>query len=134
MFIKEIRNAILALIFISAGGLLLHLRIHPVSKDLLNVLPLIIGTVSVFVLPFMFNNRQMYLWAYVINLLSVVAGTIAMAGFSLRHPPEHITLISIILQTTLADIMILAAKLPIAESILQYWQMKDGNQTLHLRP
>jgi hypothetical protein len=124
MFIKEIRNVILAFVFISIGGLLLHLRIHPLSKNIMNMIPMLSGICSVFVLPFMFNNRKMYIWAYMINLFSVVIGAIVMAAYSLTHPPEHITAITIILQTTLADILILIAKLPIAGSILQYWKSR----------
>ena len=127
MFIKEIRNVTLAFILISVGGLLLHLRIHPLSKNVMNMIPVVSGTISVFVLPFMFNNRKTYIWAYMINLLSVVTGTIAMAAYSLTQPPEHITAITILLQTTLADILILIAKLPIANSILQYWKPRGSS-------
>jgi hypothetical protein len=122
MFIKEIRNVTLAFVLISIGGLLLHLRIHPMSKSAMNIVPLVSGIISVFVLPFMFNSRRMYNWAYIINLLFVVAGAVAMAAYSLTYPPEHITVVTILLQTTLADILILLAKLPIADSIVQYWK------------
>ena len=126
MFRKEIRGPIWGLFFISIGGLLLHLRIHPPVTaqgkiDLFNTLPVIFGITTTFVLPFMFNSRKGFAWAYLINLAAVIAGTIAMAYYSFKNPPDEITATNIILQTTLADILILFAKVPIAQLILKYW-------------
>jgi len=122
MFKKQIRAPILALFLISLGGLLLHLRIHWPPKEVSVWLPAIFGVVTTFVLPFMFNNAKTIAWAYLINLAAVIVGTIAMANFSLANWQGPVTIKGLILQTTLADILVLWAKLPLAQIILRYWR------------
>lgn len=122
MFEKQIRAPILALFLISLGGLLLHLRIHWPPKEISLWLPAIFGVVTTFVLPFMFNNAKTIAWAYLINLAAVIVGTIAMANFSLENWQGPVTIKGLVLQTTLADILVLWAKLPLAQIILRYWR------------
>ena len=122
MFEKQIRAPILALFLISLGGLLLHLRIHWPPKEVSVWLPAIFGVVATFVLPFMFNSAKTVAWAYLINLAAVIVGTIAMAHFSIENWQGQITLKTVILQSTLADILVLWAKLPLAQIILRYWR------------
>jgi len=122
MFEKQIRAPILALFLISLGGLLLHLRIHWPPKEVSVWLPAIFGVLTTFVLPFMFNNAKTVAWAYLINLAAVIVGTIAMAHFSLENWQGPVTIKGLVLQTTLADILILWAKLPLAQIILRYWR------------
>ena len=122
MFEKQIRAPILALFLISLGGLLLHLRIHWPPKEISVWLPAIFGVVTTFVLPFMFNSAKTVAWAYLINLAAIIVGTIAMAYFSLENWQGLVTLKTVILQSTLADILILWAKLPLAQIILRYWR------------
>jgi hypothetical protein len=122
MFEKQIRAPILALFLISLGGLLLHLRIHWPPKEVSVWLPAIFGVLTTFILPFMFNNAKTIAWAYLINLAAVIVGTIAMANFSLENWQGPVTIKGLVLQTTLADILILWAKLPLAQIILRYWR------------
>ena len=122
MFEKQIRAPILALFLISLGGLLLHLRIHWPPKEISVWLPAIFGVVTTFVLPFMFNNAKTVAWAYLINLAAVIVGTIAMANFSIENWQGPVTIKGLVLQTTLADILVLCAKLPLAQIILRYWR------------
>jgi hypothetical protein len=122
MFRKEICNSIYALSLISLGGWLLHLRIHSPANAVFNWVPAVIGVVTTFVLPFMFNRASTARWAFLITVIAIIGGTIAMVDYSLDNPPKTITFVTIILQTTLADIIILFAKLPIALSIMQYWR------------
>lgn len=133
MIRKEIRCAVLSIFLISLGGLLLHLRLHPPIKldpfevSALNLLPAILGIISVFVLPFMFSYRKTYLWAVMLNLLIVSAGTVSMIYFSATHwkASMPITIPNLILQTTLADIVILFARVPLGHSILKYWKKQS---------
>ena len=122
MFRKEICNSIYAFSLISLGGWLLHLRIHSPAAAVLNWVPAVIGVVTTFILPFMFNRDSTARWAFLITVIAIISGTIAMADYSFDNPPKTITFVTIILQTTLADIIILFAKLPIALSILQFWR------------
>jgi hypothetical protein len=58
MFRKEVCMPILGLFFISLGGLLLHLRIHPPTDEASNWIPVVFGVLSVIVLPFLFNSPR----------------------------------------------------------------------------
>ena len=117
MFRKEICNSIYAFSLISLGGWLLHLRIHSPAAAVLNWVPAVIGVVTTFILPFMFNRSSTARWAFLITVIAIIGGTITMADYSFDNPPKTITFITIILQTTIADIIILFAKLPIALSL-----------------
>ena len=127
MFAKAIRLPLLALFFISLGGLLLHLRIHPPSAAAENWIPVLCGLVTTFVLPFMFNNAKTATWAYLLNWAAVIVGTITMAHYSVEHWQGAVTLKTLVLNSTLADILILAAKIPLGHMILRHWRsVKSG--------
>jgi len=122
MFRKEIRNEILAIFLIALGGLLLHIRIHTLQASAFNIAPRIVGIISIIVLPFLFNSKKTAPIGYVLNLIAIIVGTIAMADFSIDNWNEPVTVSNILLHSTLADILILLARLPIAHSILRYWR------------
>jgi uncharacterized membrane-anchored protein len=122
MFRKEVRNEILAIFLIAFGGLLLHLRIHTLAASAFNIAPRIVGIISIAVLPFLFNSKKTAPIGYVLNLIAIIVGTIAMADFSIDNWNEPVTVSNILLHSTLADILILWARLPIAHSILRYWK------------
>ncbi|HEX7402350.1 MAG TPA: hypothetical protein VF369_09245 [candidate division Zixibacteria bacterium] len=121
IFKKEIRKPILALIFISLGGWMLHFRAHPITADSDNLLPFFLGLVNVIITPILFNHKKTVLLAYLINGIGVIVGSIAMAAFSLSHLPEPLTFTTLIFKTTLADIFILFSKLFIGQAILSYF-------------
>lgn len=122
MFKREIRLPIWAYISMSLGGLLLHLRIHPPMHGVLDAIPTLCGLVTTFTLPFMFNKEKTVAQAYLINLVIVAVGTIGMLYHSATHWEVAVNLKTLILQSTLVDILILAAKLPLAHIILRYWR------------
>ncbi len=129
MFKKEIRKPILALFFLSLGGLMLHLRIHPVGEHARNLVPLLFGLATTFALPLLFNYRRTVAWAYAINIAAVIVGAVTMAWFSwvtwdISKAPVTVT--NILLRSTLADILILAAKLPLGQMILRHFRPIDG--------
>lgn len=133
MIRKGLCCSITAFALISLGGFLMHLRIHPpFSFDpfeivLKEMLPFLLGLVSVFVLPFMFNCKRTVLWAVMLNLLIVSAGTVSMIYHSATHWESGMafTVSNLMLETTLAYILILFAKVPIAHHILQFWENQD---------
>lgn len=120
MFKKEIRALIAAFFLISLGGFLLHVRIHPLNVDIYNWIPAIFGLLASFLLPFLFNYKKTVSAAYLINFSSVVIGTILMAMYSIEHWEPPATFVDIILRSTIPDIIILAAKLPLAHFILRF--------------
>jgi hypothetical protein len=125
MFRKGVCVPILGLFFISLGGLLLHLRVHPPTDEASNWIPAIFGVLSVIVLPLLFNSPRTVPTAYILNAVSVVVGTVAMAWYSIEHWQGQITWDAVLLKSTLADILILLAKLPIAHMILRHFHPKN---------
>ena len=119
MFRKEVRGLIWVYFFISLGGLLLHLRIHPPGDTMFNWVPAIFGAVNAFVLPFLFNSPGTVTWACLFTWATVLTGTVTMAYFSIITWAMPVTVKNVILFSTLADILILMAKLPLAHKILR---------------
>jgi hypothetical protein len=128
MFRKEVRDLIWAYFFVSLGGLLLHLRIHPPKENMFNWVPAAFGAVNAFVLPFLFNSPVTVAWAYLFTWTTVVTGTVTMAYFSIITWGLPVTVKTVMMYSTLPDILILLAKLPLAHRILRvYWP--DGVAT-----
>lgn len=104
---------------ISIGGWLLHYRVHPPSEEAANYLPFLIGIISIVIIPVMFLYRKTMAYAYVINSMIVIIGTITMAHFSLTHLIKPVTLYTIIFNTTLSDIAILWTKFALGRAIFE---------------
>jgi len=122
MFQKEVREFIWAFFLLSLGGLLLHLRIHPPANSLFNWIPAVFGAVNAFLLPFLFNNRTTVPWAYLITWGTVAIGTVGMSYYSIVNWSFPITVKAVLMYSTLADILILFAKVFLAHKILRfYW-------------
>lgn len=130
MFKKEIRASIWAIFLLSLGGLMLHLKYHPVDESAFHWLPAIFGGLGVLVLPFLFNSRRTVALAYLINLAAVIAGTIAMAYESwevveeMQKQQQAITLEWVVFGSLLKDIIILLAKVPLGHQILRHFRLK----------
>jgi hypothetical protein len=128
MFKKQIHLLIAVFFLVSLGGLILHLRVHPPVLEgtlrLFFLIPAVFAGAATFILPFMFNSRKLYPYAYLINLAAVITGTITMAYFSVTHWKGPVTMMTILFNSTFPDIVILLAKLPLAHSILLYWRAK----------
>lgn len=109
----------IGLIVLSLGGLLLHTRLHPVTDNPSNFLPLISGILSLIVVPVLFLSKKTIGYGYTLNGFLVILGTIGMAHFSIIRWPVPATLSSIALKTTLPDIIVLWTKLFIGKAILE---------------
>ena len=129
MFRKEIRLPILALFLVSLGGFLLHIRIHPLSEETINLVPFVSGIISILGLPLLFNYRRTVAWAYMLNLIGVAVGTAAMAHHSIVDWQGSVTLDGVILKSTFPDIVLLWAKVPLGHTILRHFRPKTGNET-----
>ena len=109
MTIKQVIKAYLVagMFFFALGGWLLHYRIHPPEKNPSFYIPYIAGVVGVFIVPTLFWFKRTFTWAYIINGFGVIIGTITMAQFSVEHFKGELVPINIIVNTLLADILIL---------------------------
>jgi hypothetical protein len=96
-----------ALVSLALGGLLLHVRIHPVSQNPSNLVAPVAGVLSIVVVPFLCSRKRLIDYGYVLNGMLVIVGTITMAHFSLARWPVPATFETLILKTLLADIAVL---------------------------
>ena len=108
---------ILAIFFLALGGWLLHLRIHPIAKDAENYIPLMAGFISVIVTPVLFIFRSTIPFAYLLNGMTVIIGTITMTHFSIENHPPVWTLQTILLGTCLPDILMLWGKFAVGKAL-----------------
>jgi hypothetical protein len=108
---------ILAIFFLALGGWLLHLRIHPIAKDAENYIPLVAGCISVIVIPVLFIFRSTIPFAYLLNGMTVIIGTITMTHFSIENHPPVWTLQTILLGTCLPDILMLWGKFAVGKAL-----------------
>ena len=110
---------ILAIFFLALGGWLLHLRIHQPAKDAENYIPFMAGLISVFVIPVLFIFRPTMPFAYLLNGMTVIIGTITMTRFSIEHPPQVWNVQTIFLGTLLADIILLWGKFAVGKALFE---------------
>lgn len=120
VFPKEIRELILAFFFISLGGLFLHFRLHPSSQSMFFWIPAAFGLISTLVVPVLFLKQDTVAYAYLFTWAAVIAGTVTMAYFSITSWNMAITVETVVLKSTLADIIILWAKIFIAHKMLRF--------------
>jgi len=106
-----------ALVTMSLGGWLLHLRIHPVDKALINWLPCISGIAALIVVPLLFLKKQTAGYGYVLNGMQVIIGAILMTRYSFLNPPDHLTFTTLFLKTTLPDILVLGGKFAVGKAL-----------------
>jgi hypothetical protein len=117
---KYIKMLLIAgFVCVTLGGFLLHTRIHPVTARAVNSIPFMTGLVSLLVFTVMFSVRSLVPYAYVLNGMFVLIGTITMSHFSLHRWPKVVTLRSVFLETMLADIFILWTSLFIGKLIFE---------------
>jgi len=122
---------------LSLGGLLLHLRIHPVDESIYNWTPAVIGLVNVLVLPPLFLRARTAGFALLAAWFTVIVGTVGMAWHSATNWTLPFTALNLLLKSTLADILILGAKLPLAHVLFALAHAKDdvaGSQARGCRP
>jgi hypothetical protein len=112
-------SLILAIFFLALGGWLLHLRIHPIAKDVENYIPLVAGFISVIIIPVLFIFRSTISFAYLLTGMTVIIGTITMTHFSIENPPQVWTLQTILLGTCLPDILMLWGKFAVGKAIFE---------------
>jgi len=79
-------------LFFSLGWLAASSSIHPIAKDAENYIPLVAGFISVFLIPVLFIFRSTISFAYLLNGMTVIIGTIAMTHFSIENHPQVWTL------------------------------------------
>jgi len=87
---QNIRALLLfALVFVSLGGFMIHLRIHPPNATTANLIPFIAGIIGILIVPAMFLANTTKAFAYVVNGMLAIIGIITMGYFSIKHLPAN---------------------------------------------
>jgi hypothetical protein len=128
---NTVKAALVASLFcLALGGWLLHLRIHPLSKNPDYVIPFISGIISIFFLPLLFCFRPTVALAYIFNGFLVILGTITMAHLSISNFEGPATLWNIIINTTFADIALLWGKFAVGKALFDLDRLKSDTDTI----
>jgi hypothetical protein len=124
---KEIRRDILSLLLLSLGGLLLHLKLHPIPIDPdnpqnpANLVPFVFCLLGAVAVPVLLGRKKTFLAGYLINGIGVIVGTIIMAHMSFASPPRPLTAGGVLLRSSLPYILLLLPKLLIGHSVLLHY-------------
>lgn len=105
MYIKVM--LVIALFCVSAAGFWVHLLVHPLGAKAVNSIPFFAGLISIVVVSAFFFFRNLVPFAYVINGMLVIIGTITMVHFSIKYFPTPFEFSMIFKRTLLPDIVIL---------------------------
>lgn len=107
---QTLRITLIAAIgFLGLGGWGLHLFIHPPAKEAQNWIPFVAGLLSVILIPLLFSFRKTVAYAYVLNGMLAIVGTITMAKYKL-----------------LPDIVMLFAKFLLGKALFDLELLRDG--------
>lgn len=131
MMIKSL--LVQGLFLLALAGFMMHFRIHSPMKDIDNLIPFMIGLVSVIAVPLMFHFKPTITLAYILNSFSVIIGTITMAHFSIVHYLGPVTVQGVLLNTTLADIAILWGKFAIGKAIFDLENLKSDQDVVNMK-
>ncbi len=118
MVMKPIRHLLwVALVALALGATLLHLRIHP-PKDITYLWPNLFSLLDLVLVSLLFLSRSTAILAVILNSFLAYLGIIMMADFSISATLSGqikvlpgADFFGWLLQTTLADIAVLAADL-----------------------
>lgn len=118
MVTRSVKFLILLHMCISLGGMLIHLKLHPVGKSLYFLWASPVSAFSLLVIPFLYLRSSTVSWGFMLNAATVLMGTIGMSYYFLLNFEGPLTLSRIIMESTLPGILILWSKVPIAYFIL----------------
>jgi hypothetical protein len=122
------RMLLAALWLLGIGGWLMHLAIHPISEGGSNFIPFFSGALSVLLVPLLFSFKRTVAFAYVLNGMAAVLGTITMAADSLKQLPVPLTLGALLLGTLLPDILLLWGKFAVGYGLFELELVRNEEQ------
>jgi len=135
---REYRGQLLAALFLMAlGGLLLHLKIHPIwapdraDPSIIHFRPSFIAAtlfplLDLFLVTALFSSRRTAVYGYVLNGLIVIYGTVLMGHFSIAMmAPKNPPLIAWITRSTFPDIALAWADFLVGAALYRAWMRED---------
>ncbi len=127
MTVKVYMRAVLlaALVTMSLGGFMLHLRVHPFSQHSSILVNIVASLLSILVVPVLFSIRRTVHYGYVLNGFITIVATITMAHFSIHYLPDPLSVGGVFLGTTLPDIPIVWGSSSWARRLFRIWRSWD---------
>ena len=112
------------MVVVSLGGWLLHVRVHPISDNATNWIPFLTGLAGIIVLPALFLSKKTLPYAYILNGMFVIIGTITMVHVSVPRMEGIVSLESVFVKSLFADIAILWVNFFIGKSLFELEMFK----------
>ncbi len=116
---QRVRFYIFLHVCISLGGILIHMKHHPVGESLFYLWAAVISVFSLLVITLLYCRPSTVAWGFLLNAGAVIAGTIGMSYFTLLNPVVPFTLPKLLLESSLPGIVVLWTKIPISYVILK---------------
>ncbi|MGA2143278.1 MAG: hypothetical protein ABSG94_12810 [Brevinematales bacterium] len=124
---------VICLLMISIGSFITHARGHLISENPAYLVPFLAGLISILVLPLMFLNKRLVAYAYLINGMLTLIGTITLIHFAFVSMPRRVNLNYLIMKSVLPDILILWSVFAIGKLIYDL-EMTSANTLDGPRP
>lgn len=115
-----------ALLCVTLGGFLLHVRIHPIASNIANLVPFIAGLMSLLVITTLFFFKSLVPYAYLANGMLAIIGTITMGHFSYKLIQNNLSIMTVFTKTIFPDIVIIWGAFFIGKTIFEI-EMTDVN-------
>ncbi len=104
---------------ISLGGLLIHMKLHPVEKSLYFLWASPVSAFSLIVIPLLYSRPSTVRWGFMFNAGTVLTGTIGMSYYALLALEGPVTVQYVLFESALPGVLILWTKLPVSYFILK---------------
>ncbi len=115
---RSVKMLLIIHIGISLGGLLIHMKLHPVLESLYYLWASPVNVFSILVIPLLLARPSTAGWGFMLNSGTILIGTIGMSYFTLLNLEKPVTLYWLFTESPLMGIPVLWVKLPVAWLIL----------------
>lgn len=115
---------------ISLGGLLIHAQLHSDLGGVAHYVPFTAGVLGVTLVTGMFFFKRTIPYAYVLNGMLVIVGTVTMGHFSIANAPERVTVGSLVSGTLLPYIVILWTNFAIGKALFELNFVQTGKEPM----
>jgi hypothetical protein len=124
---KGLRGTLAALALLSAGGLPIHFSYHAppmpgAPENPANLIPLLFGVAGILAVPLLASSGRTWLAGYLINGFSAIVGILMMAYYDISTLQGIPGPDRLLLDSSLASILILLPKLIVGQRILLHYR------------
>ena len=118
---------VIGLFVVSLGGFLLHIRTHPLNEAE-NFVPFVAGLLTVVVVTGLFLSNVATQYAYVLNGMLVILGTVTMTHYSIATMPAQKSIFSLLAKSMFPDILMLWVNFAIGKALFDLKRLRTGDE------